>query len=41
MTLIYFDYKSTTPLDPEVRAEMEACYGRIFGNPSTPLKRRD
>lgn len=35
MTLIYFDHNATTPLDPEVRAEMEACHARIFGNPSS------
>jgi len=35
VTLIYFDHNATTPLDPEVRAEMEACHGRIFGNPSS------
>lgn len=35
MPLIYFDHNATTPLDPEVRAEMEACHGRTFGNPSS------
>jgi cysteine desulfurase len=35
VTPIYFDHNATTPLDAEVRAEMEACQGRIFGNPSS------
>jgi cysteine desulfurase len=35
VTPIYFDHNATTPLDPAVRAEMEACQGRVFGNPSS------
>lgn len=35
MAPIYFDHNATTPLDPEVQAEMEACHGRVFGNPSS------
>ncbi|RDI95473.1 cysteine desulfurase [Meiothermus sp. QL-1] len=32
--MIYLDYAATTPLDPEVRAAMEAWQG-VYGNPSS------
>jgi len=32
--MIYLDHNATTPLDPEVRAEIVACF-EIFGNPSS------
>jgi cysteine desulfurase len=32
----YFDYAATTPLDPQVRAEMEPYLGEAFGNPNSP-----
>jgi cysteine desulfurase len=32
---IYLDHNATTPLDPEVRAEMDEALGRVFGNPSS------
>lgn len=32
--LIYFDHNATTPLHPEVQAEIQASFG-IFGNPSS------
>ncbi|MEW6267474.1 MAG: cysteine desulfurase family protein [Thermodesulfobacteriota bacterium] len=35
MTAIYLDHNATTPLDPEVRAEMTACLEGVFGNPSS------
>lgn len=35
VTAIYLDHNATTPLDPEVCAEMEACLGGAFGNPSS------
>jgi cysteine desulfurase len=34
MNTIYLDHNATTPLDPQVRAEMEAAFG-VFGNPSS------
>ncbi len=33
--MIYLDHNATTPLDPEVRAELEACLDGIPGNPSS------
>ncbi|MBF0530059.1 MAG: cysteine desulfurase [Deltaproteobacteria bacterium] len=35
VTAIYLDHNATTPLDPEVRAEMAACFEGVFGNPSS------
>ncbi|MEK7169963.1 MAG: cysteine desulfurase family protein [Patescibacteria group bacterium] len=35
MKRIYFDYASTTPLDPRVKKEMEPFYAKTFGNPSS------
>jgi cysteine desulfurase len=35
VTACYLDHNATTPLDPEVRAEMESCFGEAFGNPSS------
>ncbi|MFH1039477.1 MAG: cysteine desulfurase family protein [PVC group bacterium] len=35
MTAVYLDYNATTPLDPEARAEMDACLDRSFANPSS------
>ncbi|MDX2064104.1 MAG: aminotransferase class V-fold PLP-dependent enzyme [Fimbriimonadaceae bacterium] len=32
----YFDYAATTPLDANVRAEMEPYLGEAFGNPNSP-----
>lgn len=34
--LLYLDHNSTTPLDPTVRAEMDAYLDRAVGNPSSP-----
>ena len=34
MSAIYLDHNATTPLDPDVRAEIERCQANIFGNPS-------
>ncbi len=33
--MIYLDHNATTPLDPQVRAEMDDCLDRAFGNPSS------
>lgn len=33
--MVYLDHNATTPLDPEVRAEMDACLDRAFGNPGS------
>ncbi len=35
MQTIYFDYNSTTPLDPQVREAMLPYLGEVFGNPSS------
>ena len=35
MRTIYFDYNSTTPLDPQVREAMLPYLGEVFGNPSS------
>src|SRR5688572_8958927 len=35
METIYLDYNATTPLDAEVRAEMEPFLAEEFGNPSS------
>lgn len=32
---VYLDYAATTPLDPEVKTEMERYFGEDFGNPSS------
>lgn len=34
MSLVYLDHNATTPLDPEVRAELDAA-SDVFGNPSS------
>lgn len=36
MKRIYFDYASTTPVDPEVIKAMEPYFFEKFGNPSSP-----
>src|SRR3989338_3117183 len=36
MGKIYFDYASTTPVDPDVIKAMEPYYFKLFGNPSSP-----
>ena len=35
MTQIYLDYNATTPIDPEVAAEMRPFIDEFFGNPSS------
>lgn len=35
MKTIYLDYNATTPLDPEVSAEMRPYMDERFGNPSS------
>lgn len=35
MTAIYLDHNATTPIDPAVRAEMDACMDASDGNPSS------
>ena len=35
MSLVYFDYNATTPLDPEVRDSMLPFLGELYGNPSS------
>ncbi|MBI2927249.1 MAG: cysteine desulfurase [Verrucomicrobia bacterium] len=35
MRTIYFDYNSTTPLDPQVRDAMLPFLGELYGNPSS------
>ena len=32
---IYFDYETTTPVDPRVKREMERFWSKDFGNPSS------
>lgn len=32
---IYFDYNATTPLDPQVKADMLPFLGEVWGNPSS------
>ena len=36
MDRIYFDYASTTPVDPEVIQAMTPYFSDQFGNPSSP-----
>ncbi len=33
--MIYLDYASATPLDPDVRTVMDRCYTQLYGNPSS------